>query len=97
MRRRRMGRHRVERSIHQIEANFTADKNQAMLALERLSLYTGVFLADLGQRLNASKRASLENAIRDLKDAINNGNTDRAVALRSIMTGILAEYESKLL
>ncbi|WP_258192852.1 hypothetical protein [Nitrosomonas oligotropha] len=87
----------VERSIHQIEANFTADKNQAMLALERLSLYTGVFLADLGQRLNASKRASLENAIRDLKDAINNGNTDRAVALRSIMTGILAEYESKLL
>ncbi|MBK7493312.1 MAG: hypothetical protein KBF68_06630 [Nitrosomonas sp.] len=87
----------VERSIHQIEANFTADKNQAMLALERLSLYTGVFLADLGQRLNASKRASLENAIRDLKDAINNGNADRAVALRSIMTGILAEYESKLL
>lgn len=68
-----------------------------MLALERLSLYTGVFLADLGQRLNASKRASLENAIRDLKDAINNGNADRAVALRSIMTGILAEYESKLL
>ncbi len=87
----------VERSIHQIEANFIADKNQAALALERLSLYTGIFLADLGLRLNASKRASLENAIRDLKDAINTGNTARAIALRSIMTGILAEYESKLL
>ncbi|MDE2389706.1 MAG: hypothetical protein KGN35_11625, partial [Betaproteobacteria bacterium] len=87
----------VARSIHQIEANFTADKNQAVLALERLSLYTGVFLADLGQRLNASKRANLENAIRDLKDAINNGNSDRAIELRSIMTGILTEYEGKLL
>ena len=68
-----------------------------MLALERLSLYTGVFSADLGQRLNAAKRANLENAIRDLKDAINTGNTARAVALRSTMTAILAEYESKLL
>lgn len=87
----------VERSIHQIEANFAADKNQAVLASERLSLYTGIFLADLGQRLNASKRANLENAIRDLKDAINTGNTARAIASRSIMTGILAEYESKLL
>ena len=87
----------VIRSIHQIEASFLADKHQAVLALERLSLYTGIFLADLGQRLNSAKRASLENAIRDLKDAINNGNADRAVALRSIMTGILAEYEGKLL
>jgi len=87
----------VERSMHQIEANFGSDKNQAVLALERLTLYSGIFLSDLGQRLNTGKRANLENAIRDLKDAINTGNTARAVALRSIMTVILAEYESKLL
>ena len=87
----------VRRSIQQIEANFVADKNQALLALERLSLYTGIFSSDLAQRLSTAKRANLENVIRDLKDAINNGNTDRAVALRSIMTGIIAEYESKLL
>ena len=87
----------ARRSIRQIEANFAGDKDQAVLALERLSLYTGVFSADLGQRLNAAKRANLENAIRDLKDAINTGNTARAVALRSTMTAILAEYESKLL
>lgn len=87
----------VERSMHQIEANFGSDKNQAVLALERLTLYSGIFLSDLGQRLNTGKRANLENAIRDLKDAINTGNTARAVALRSIMTAILAEYESKLL
>lgn len=87
----------VERSMHQIEANFGSDKNQAVLALERLTLYSGIFLPDLGQRLNAGKRANLENAIRDLRDAINNGNSDRAIALRSIMTGILTEYESKLL
>jgi len=87
----------VERSMHQIEANFGSDKNQAVLALERLTLYSGIFLPDLGQRLNAGKRANLENGIRDLRDAINNGNSDRAIALRSIMTGILTEYESKLL
>lgn len=87
----------LERSIHQIEANFGSNKNQALLALERLSLYAGIFSADLAQRLNAAKRANLENAIRDLKDAINTGNTARAVALRSIMTGILTEYASKLL
>jgi len=87
----------VRGSIRQIEANFVGDKNQALLALERLSLYTGVFSADLGQRLNAAKRTNLENAIRDLKDAISTGNTAGAVALRSIITAILAEYESKLL
>lgn len=87
----------IRRSIQQIEANFVADKNQAALALERLSLYGGIFSSDLALRLNGLQRTKLENAIRDLKDAINTGNTDRAVALRSIMTGILVEYESKLL
>ncbi|MEY3121934.1 MAG: hypothetical protein RI993_759, partial [Pseudomonadota bacterium] len=65
-------------------------------ALERLSLYSGIFSSDLNQRLGTPKRSSLENAIRDLKDAINTGNTGRAVALRSILTTIIAEYEDKL-
>jgi len=87
----------VRRSIQQIEASFVADKNQAALVLERLSLYSGIFSSDLALRLNALQRAKLENAIRDLKDAISTGNADKAVTLRSIMTGILADYESKLL
>jgi len=87
----------VRRSIQQIEVNYISDKNQALLALERLSLYSGIFSSDLSQRLGMPKRSNLENAIRDLKDAINTGNTDRAVALRSILTAIIVEYEGSLL
>lgn len=87
----------IRRSIQQIEVNYISDKNQALLALERLSLYSGIFSSDLSQRLSVSKRSNLENAIRDLKDAINTGNADRAVALRSILTAIIVEYESSLL
>ncbi|SCZ84762.1 hypothetical protein [Nitrosomonas mobilis] len=87
----------IRRSIQQIEVNYINDKNQALLALERLSLYSGIFSSDLSQRLSVSKRSNLENAIRDLKDAINTGNADRAVALRSILTAIIVEYESSLL
>lgn len=88
----------IKRSIRQIEVNYIiGDKNQALSILERLSLYSGIFSSDLNQRLGTSKRSSLENAIRDLKDAINTENTDRAVALRSILTTIIAEYEDKLL
>ena len=86
----------IKRNMNQVEANFRADKNQALLAVERLSLYAGIFAADLQLRLNALQRAKLENAIRDLREAVLAGDADRAVALRSILMQVIAEYESKL-
>lgn len=86
----------IKRNMNQVEANFRSDKNQALLAVERLSLYAGIFAADLQLRLNALQRAKLENAIRDLREAVLAEDTDRAVALRSILMQVITEYESKL-
>lgn len=86
----------IKRNMNQVEANFLADKNQALLAIERISLYAGIFAADLQLRLNALQRAKLENAIRDLREAVLAGDADRAVALRSILMQVITEYESKL-
>ncbi|WP_292918451.1 hypothetical protein [Nitrosomonas sp.] len=86
----------IKRSMSQVEANFLSDKDQALLAVERLSLYTGIFAADLQLRLNVLQRAKLENAIRDLREAVRTEDTDRAVALRSILMQVITEYESKL-
>lgn len=86
----------LKRGLSEVGTNFSSDKNQALLAVERLSLYAGIFAADLQLRLNALQRAKLENAIRDLREAVLAGDADRAVALRSILMQVITEYESKL-
>lgn len=86
----------LKRGLSEVGTNFFSDKNQALLAVERLSLYAGIFAADLQLRLNALQRAKLENAIRDLREAVLAGDADRAVALRSILMQVITEYESKL-
>jgi len=86
----------LKRGLSEVGTNFLSNKNQALLAVERLSLYAGIFAADLQLRLNALQRAKLENAIRDLREAVLAGDADRAVALRSILMQVITEYESKL-
>lgn len=86
----------IKRNMNQVEVNFRSDKNQALLAVERLSLYAGIFAADLQLRLNALQRAKLENAIRDLREAILAEDPDRAIALRSTLMQVITEYENKL-
>lgn len=87
----------LKRSMSQIEANFSANKNQALLASERLSLYAGIFLLDLELRLDASHRVKLENAMRDLKEAVRTDNSSKAIAVRSIINEIVADYENQLI
>ncbi|PSJ16832.1 hypothetical protein C7H79_11430 [Nitrosomonas supralitoralis] len=87
----------LKRSIGQIEANFVANKNQALLAAERLSLYANIFLPDLELRLDTLHRVKLENGIRDLKLAIQTDDINRAIAVRSIINEVVADYENELI
>lgn len=86
----------LKRNISQIEVNFASDKSKALLARERLSLLAGIFLSDLELRLGALQRVRLENAIRNLKEAILTDDSSQAIATRAVMTEVIANYESKL-
>lgn len=86
----------LKRNISQIEVNFASDKSKALLARERLFLLAGIFLSDLELRLGALQRVRLENAIRNLKEAILTDDSSQAIATRAVMTEVIANYESKL-
>ncbi|MEK6736339.1 MAG: hypothetical protein AABY47_07195, partial [Pseudomonadota bacterium] len=72
----------MNRSMSQIEATFASDKNQAILAAERMSLYASIFLPDLELRLGSLQRVKMENVLQDLKEASRTGNASKAVAAR---------------
>lgn len=86
----------LKRNISQIEANFGNNQNKALLARERLFLLAGIFLSDLELRLGAIQRARVENAIRNLKEAILTNDPSQAIASRSVITEVITNYESKL-
>ena len=87
----------LKRSMNQIEANFSSDRNHALLASERLSLYASIILSDLELRLDTLHRVKLENAIRDLKESIQTNDSNRAISVRSIINEIIADYENELI
>jgi hypothetical protein len=87
----------VRRNISQIESTFSADKNQATIAAERVSLYTNIFLSDLEQRLDSQQRVEIENALQDLKEAIGTGDSAKATTAGSAINEIVSAYESVLI
>lgn len=87
----------VKSNINQIELTFDSDRNQAMLAAERLSLYTQIFLPDLALRLGSLERAKMENALQDLKEAINQNKVDKAIGAGQTILPIIASYENALI
>lgn len=87
----------INRSLDRIAATFTTDKDQALVALEAIGLYANVFLPDLELRLNPLNRAKVENAIRDLKTAIQAGNAERAFAAKGVIGDVFSQYTAQLI
>lgn len=86
----------LNRNISQIEANFGADNNQALLASVRASLNAAIFLPDLELRIGVLQRVKLENALRNLKEAVQVENASKALAARAIITEVISAYENEL-
>lgn len=87
----------INRSLDQIEAAFTADKHQAMIAAERMSLYVSIVLPDLELRLGSLQRVKMENALQDLKEASQTGNSSKAIAARSVIVEVISTYQNELI
>jgi hypothetical protein len=86
----------VKRDIGQIESTIAADKNQAIVAAERVSLYANIFLPDLALRLGSLQHVEMQNALQDLKEAIATDDISRAIAARTAITDIISAYEGEL-
>ncbi len=86
----------LRRNISQIESTFGVDRNQALLASERVSLYVNIFLPDLELRLSTQQRVEMQNALQDLREAIETDNPAKAVTAGSTITEIISAYENEL-
>ncbi len=87
----------INRSLDQIAAAFTADKHQAIIAAERASLYVGIILPDLELRSGSLQRTKIENALQDLKEASETGNSSKAATARSAITEVISAYQNELI
>ena len=87
----------VKNNLKEIESTFQADKDQATLAAERLSLYANIFLPDLALRLGSLERVKMENALQDLKEAVSQNKVDKAIDARETILTVIANYESQLI
>ena len=86
----------VRRNISQIESTFGVDRNQALLASERISLYADIFLPDLELRLGSLQRVEMQNALQDLREAIETDNSAKAITAGAAITEIISAYENEL-
>lgn len=86
----------LRRNISQIESTFGVDRNQALLASERVSLYVNIFLPDLELRLSTQQRVEMQNALQDLREAIETDNSAKAITAGSTITEIISAYENEL-
>ncbi|MDP1775534.1 MAG: hypothetical protein Q8K94_02845 [Moraxellaceae bacterium] len=87
----------VNRIRDQLESAFGDDKNQAVLAAERLSLYVGIFLPDLELRLGSLQRVRMENALQDVKESSETGDESKALAAQAAIIEIISAYENELI
>lgn len=87
----------INRSLDQIAAAFAADKHQAMIAAERTSLYAGIVLPDLELRLGSLQRVKMENALQDLKEASETGDSSKAIEARSAIVEVISAYQNELI
>ncbi|WP_258195698.1 hypothetical protein [Nitrosomonas ureae] len=87
----------VNRNISIIESTFGIDRNQALVASGRVSLYINIFLPDLELRLGTLERVKVQNALQDLREASETDDVSKALTAGSTLTGIIAAYENELI
>lgn len=87
----------IRNNLIQMESIFGNDRDQTVLAAERLSLYANIFLPDLALRLGSLERTKLENALQDLKEASTQGEMNKAVSAAQAILSIVANYENALI
>lgn len=87
----------IRNNLIQMESTFGNDRDQTVLAAERLSLYANIFLPDLALRLGSLERTKLENALQDLKEASTQGEMNKAVSAAQAILSIVANYENALI
>lgn len=87
----------VNRNISIIQSTFGVDRNQALAASERVSLYIDIFLPDLELRLGSLERVKMQNALQDLREASETDDVSKALTAGSTLTGIISAYENELI
>lgn len=87
----------VRNNLTQLESAFGTDRNQAMLAAERIALYTQIVLPDLALRLSSFERTRMENALQDLKEASSQSEMEKAIGAGQTILSIIANYENTLI
>lgn len=87
----------INRNVSVIGATFGADKNQALLASERVSLYINIFLPDLELRLGSLERVKMQNALQDLREAGETDDVSKALTAGSTIIEIISAYERELI
>ncbi|SEG04451.1 hypothetical protein SAMN05216334_12230 [Nitrosomonas ureae] len=87
----------VNRNIGIVESTFGIDRNQALAASERVSLYINIFLPDLELRLGTLERVKVQNALQDLREASETDDVPKALTAGSTLTGIISAYENELI
>lgn len=87
----------MNRNLSLMESAFGADKVLVILAAERLFLYANIFLPDLELRLGSLQRVKMENALQDLKESSESGDSSKATAARSVIVEVISAYENELI
>lgn len=87
----------MNRNLSLMESAFGADKVLVILAAERLFLYANIFLPDLELRLGSLQRVKMENALQDLKESSESGDSSKAIAARSMIVEVISAYENELI
>ena len=85
-------------NIALIEALDGSDQKQSLIAQERLSLYLGVLQPDLDLRLGSAERIRMENALRRIKEGIQQANNPAKIAAGiAVLNDVIAAYENELI
>lgn len=87
---------RISVNLDANEKAIEAENNQAVITATRVFHYTGIFIDDLELRLNALKRAQLDNALQDLINASDRSNSADAIKARQIISNIITDYANQL-
>lgn len=87
----------INRNVSVIGAAFGVDRNQALLASERVSLYINIFLPDLELRLGSLERVKMQNALQDLREAGETDDVSKALTAGSTILEIISAYERELI
>lgn len=87
----------VRNNLIQMESTFGTDQDQTILAAEKLSLYTNIFLPDLELRLGSLERVRMENALQTLKEAGALNKIDKVITAGETLLTIIANYEKELI